>query len=124
MKIKETVDLPGIRSIVSGTHFGIPLARYMEGSVVRSSHLGPFAKKRAWRSYHRADNRIPTYEEGSAMEPDMELPEHLTNPVVRAIQQVREEIARGERASVVIDTDSFGEPTDLDGNSIKPRNGE
>lgn len=54
MKIKDTVKLPGIRSIVTGTHFGIPAARYMEGSVVRSSHLGFFAKKRAWRSYHKA----------------------------------------------------------------------
>ena len=64
MKIKDTVKLPGIRSIVTGTHFGIPAARYMEGSVVKSAHLGPLAAKRA-------------YEECSAIEPDMNLPEAL-----------------------------------------------
>lgn len=80
MKIKDTVKLPGIRSIVTGTHFGIPAARYMEGSVVRSSHLGPLAAKRAWRSYRKTDSRIPTYEEGSAIEPDMNIPAALQAP--------------------------------------------
>lgn len=103
MKINKTVTLPNLRSIVSGTYFGIPLARYMEGSVVRSSHLGPFAERRALKSYRKAEERRIDV---------------VTNPIVKAIQQAKEEIARGERASIVIDTDDFGEQTDIDGNPI------
>jgi hypothetical protein len=77
MKIHKTIKLPGIRSIQSGSYLGIPAARYMEGSVVKSTHLGLFAERRAWGSYHKAENRIPVYEVGSPFEPDMNLPEEL-----------------------------------------------
>jgi hypothetical protein len=54
MKIRETVRISPLLTLQVGTWGILPIARFLVGSVVKSTHIGPGAARRAWRSYQRA----------------------------------------------------------------------